>query len=297
MGSIAVVIGIACSDVEFVEIERETTSRDDRFAIGGTLCTRTPDTRVTPLRVIFVVDSSDSMAVSDPPDPFTLESGRQRAVRETWEELLDGDPEAVRISIVRFSSEAQGSTAIDEDGDNIVDTYFTADRAVLAAATDRLGITNRTTNYATALAEAFLEIRTELQQADEESLPLSRYVVVFLSDGLPDGDRNDAAEEAIDGVNELLDLTNIFRVGTFEFHTAYLSSGLGPELDREAQELLQEMAEVGGGTFRNFPSGESINFLFVNLTSIRSVFTISGMSAFNLNSVTDIDQIQAIPVP
>ena len=286
-----------CTKVDLFPIERDPPSRDDRLTVGGGLCTRPPSSRVAPLRVLFVVDASESMEVTDPPSPVTGEAGRQRAVRETWETLLDNDPEGVRIGIVRFSSEAQASTPIDLDMDGLADTYYTADRTVLAAATDRLGLTNRATNYDTALAEAYLEMRTELVAADEASLPLSRYVVIFLSDGLPDGDVDDPEQAPLDGVKNLVDLARIFRVGKFEFHTAYLSSGQGPDLDREAQELLQLMADRGNGTFRSFPSGESINFLFAGLTTIRSVFTVNGLSVMNLNAVVDIAQLEAFPPP
>ncbi|MEM9861176.1 MAG: VWA domain-containing protein [Myxococcota bacterium] len=290
-------LGLSCTEADLQIIQRDPPTRDDRVALGGEICTRPPASRVAPLRVLFVVDASDSMEVTDPPDPVTLETGRQRAVRETWEQLIDADPEGVRAGVIRFSSEAQGTTPVDEDGDGLADTFFTADRTLLAAATDRLAITNRSTNYANALAEAYLNLRTEYLRAEAGSLPLSRYVVIFLSDGLPDGDRGDAVQEAIAGVQELVDLARVFRVGRFEFNTAYLSAGRGPELDREAQELLQSMAELGGGTFRSFPSGESINFLFAELTSIRRAFSIDGVSVINLNTVIDIEQVEALPLP
>ncbi len=290
---------IGCTDSGLQRQERPVPSRDDRLSVGGVICTRPPRSRITPLRVLFVVDASDSMDITDPQDPVTLETGRQRAVRETWTGLLEGEPEGVRIGVVRFSSEAQSLTGEDlsEPPDSLSDTFFTANRDILATATDILGVTNRATNYATALAEAFLVLRTEMASAEEDSLPLSRYVVVFLSDGLPDGDRGNTREDAIDGVQELVDLARIFRVGSFEVNTAYLSAGRGPDLDREAQELLQEMAQVGGGSFRSFPSGESINFLFIDFTQIRSVFRIDGLAALNLNAVTEIAQLAALPPP
>ncbi|MEM1414339.1 MAG: VWA domain-containing protein [Myxococcota bacterium] len=295
--ALAALLVAGCTDAGLQLQEQPPPSRDDRLSVGGVICTRPPRSRITPLRVLFVVDASDSMDITDPPDPVTLETGRQRAVRETWTGLLEGEPEGVKVGVIRFSSEAQSLTGEDlsEPPDSLDDTFFTANRDILATATDILGVTNRATNYATALAEAFLVLRTEMQAAEEDSLPLSRYVVVFLSDGLPDGDRGNTREDAIDGVQELVDLARIFRVGQFEVNTAYLSAGRGPDLDREAQELLQEMAQVGGGSFRSFPSGESINFLFVDFTQIRSVFQIDALAALNLNAVTEVAQLAALP--
>jgi len=293
---LALVLGApSCTDAGLLPIPEPRPIRDDKLALAGTFCTTNPDSRVFPLRVLFVVDSSESMAVTDPPDPLSGETGRERAVRETWERLLDGGPEGVRVGILRFSAEAASTTPVDSDGDSIPDLYYTSDRTLLGAGTLRLRTTDRTTNYLNALSEAYYEMRTELLGATLESLPLSRYVVVFVSDGLPDVDsmteRENSEENILDAVRQLVDLAHNFRVGRFELHTAYLSAGEGPARDRPAQDLLKKMSEVGGGTFRSFPSGESLNFLFVNLTIIRRVFTLQGLSVVNLNAITDEDQI------
>jgi len=286
---------VACTDAGIEPIPEPRPFRDDKLALGGTFCTTNPDSRVFPLRVLFIVDGSESMRVTDPPDILTGETGRERAVRETWERLLDGGPEGVRIGILRFSAESQSTTPVDTDGDSIADRYFTADRTQLAAGTLQLRNTDRTTNYLIALSEAYFEMRTELLQATLESLPLSRYVVVFVSDGLPDVDsmteRENSEENILDSVSQLVELARVFRVGTFELHTAYLSAGEGPARDRPAQDLLKKMAEVGGGTYRSFPSGESLNFLFVDLSIIRRVFTLQGLSVVNMNAIADLDQV------
>lgn len=284
----------ACSDAGLEPLPEPTPFRDDKLAITGDFCTVPPESRVFPLRVLFVVDASDSMNVTDPPDPVTLETGRERAVRETWERLLRDQPEGVRIGILRFSAEAQGRTGMDTDGDALPDTYFTADQDLLRAGTKALGVTDRTTNYLAALNEASFEMRAELLTAEQDSLPLSKYVVVFVSDGIPDAEtgeeRANARENIIETVVELRELAEQFRVGSFELHTAYLSSGNGPAQDQPAQDLLMQMAEAGGGSFRSFPSGESLNFLFVDFTVIRRIFTLKGLSVVNTNAVVDDDQ-------
>ncbi|MEL6180408.1 MAG: hypothetical protein AAFS10_15725, partial [Myxococcota bacterium] len=79
--------GLGCSEANLEPIPPEPTFRDDKITIEGALCTRAPETLSFPLRVLFVVDSSVSMERTDPPDPVTGETGRERAVRETWERL------------------------------------------------------------------------------------------------------------------------------------------------------------------------------------------------------------------
>lgn len=290
-----------CTNTSLEQLPEPPAVRDDKARVEGTLCTSAPGSRVFPLRVLFVVDASESMRVTDPPDPVTGETGRQRAVRQSYETLLDGGPEGIRVGLLRFSAQAASLTPLDRDGDGVPDSYFTADRVSLDAATALLAETDRTTNYVNALAEALFQLRSELQGAELESLPLSKYVVVFLSDGLPDPDSGDveaASEENIlEGVGAIVELMDRFHVGTFQFHTAFLSGGTGPAQDVEAQRLLQRMADLGGGTYRSFPSGEALNFLHVDFNSIRRVFTLRGLSLLNEQSIVDPAQVEALTSP
>lgn len=295
---VALVALVHCTNAGLEELPEPPVVRDDKARVEGTLCTSSPGSRVFPLRVLFVVDASESMRVTDPPDPVTGETGRQRAVRQSYETLLDGGPEGIRVGLLRFSAQAASLTPNDRDGDGVPDSYFTADRTSLDAANALLAETDRTTNYVNALAEALFQLRTELQGAELESLPLSKYVVVFLSDGLPDPDSGDveasSEENILEGVAALVELMDRFHVGTFQFHTAFLSGGAGPAQDLEAQRLLQRMAELGGGTYRSFPSGEVLNFLHVDFNSIRRVFTLRGLSLLNEQTILDPAQVEAL---
>lgn len=289
-----VLMAFACTETDLEKLPEEPERRDDKLAVSGELCTRKPETLTFPLRVMFIVDSSVSMQVTDPADPISGETGRERAVRETWERLLEQGAQGVQFSIIRFSSQAQPQTGVDTNGDGLADTYFTADRTRLEAGTAALADTNRTTNYVNALGEAYFEIRNELVNADQESLALSKYQVIFLSDGLPDVDsseqRGNSSEQILDSVASIRELVADFGVREFSFNTAYLASGQ-QSFDQAAQELLQRMAEVGGGKFRSFPSGEALNFLFVDFTVLRRIFTLKALAAVNLNAVQDEAQL------
>lgn len=273
--------------------------RDDKLEIDGSLCTQEPESLVFPLRVLFIVDASQSMEVTDPADPVTLETRRERAVRETWQDLLNQGVAGVRIGVIRFSAQAQSRTPV-LDANGIPTTYFTTDQTQLLAAGQAISITDRTTNYLNALAEAYFELRTEYLRSDLESLPLSKYVVIFLSDGLPDVDdqeaRQNTTENILESVLQLRSLADLFKVGDFSFHTGYLSAGQGPAVDLPAQELLQQMAAVGGGSYRSFPSGEELNFLHIDLSIIRRVFTLRTLAVLNLNSLMDLSQAPSRPI-
>ncbi len=276
-------------------------TRDDKLEVQGRLCTRTPESLVFPLRVLFVVDCSESMKVTDPPDPVTGVTGRERAVRQVWQSLLAQGNQGVRVGIIRFSAQAQSRTPVDLSGNGVADTYFTADPNQLDAATTALGQTDRTTNYINALSESFFELRTEMLRADLASLPLSKYVVIFISDGLPDTDttqgNDNTTTNILSAVKQLKDLAKLFHVGNFSFHTAFLSAGQNTAANQPAEDLLQQMAKVGGGTYRSFPSGESLNFLHVDLSVLRRIFTLKTLAVLNTNSVMDTSQIPTRPIP
>ena len=271
---------------------------DDKLEISGSLCTLPPQSLTYPVRVLFVVDASDSMEVNDPIDPLTGEAGRQRAVREVWETLLAEETDDVRFGILRFSGYTQSKTGTDDDGDGFPDTWFTAEPEKLEVATAALALTDGTTDYLNALSEAHFQVRNEMERAELESLPLSKFVVIFLSDGLPDLEGVQAGgggqtDQILGAVQSFRDLADLFQVQDLTFHTAYLSSGQGPAVDQPAQELLQGMAEVGGGTYRSFPNGEEINFLSVDFGVVHRVFSLQTLAAINLNSVVAANQTDA----
>lgn len=287
-----------CTEAKLEPIPPIPQYRDDKLRLSGDFCTSKPETLIFPLRVLFVIDSSVSMEVTDPPDPVTGTTGREDAVREVWTDLIEQGPEGVKVGVIRFSAQAQSRTAQDLDGDSLPDTYYTSDTTLLDAATTSLGVTDRTTNFVNALGEAYFEMRTELLAAEQESLPLSKYVVVFLSDGIPDVESNQNRQgrdqQIVEGVEAMRKLAEDFRVGEFSFHTAYLSSGQ-EAFDLEAQSVLEAMARAGNGTFRSFPNGEELNFLFIDLTILKRIFTLKTLSVLNLNTVLDKNQILGPP--
>jgi len=300
LGLVAAVVTLAaaCSDTDLQRVEPTPGFLDDKVSVSGGLCTRSPESLVFPLRVLFVVDTSESMRVTDPPDPVTGLTRREEVVREVWQGLLAQGLEEVRIGILRFSAEAQSRTPVDLDGDTVTDTWFSADPIQLDVATAALAATDRTTNYAAALAEAQFEIRNELARAELESLPLSKYVVVFLSDGIPDVDPTDdqgnGFDQILTAVEQLRELTEAFRVGSFSLHTVYLSTGQGPALDQPAQDLLQAMAKTGEGTYRSVPNGEDINVIDIDFSVIRRVFTLKSLVAMNLDVAMDATQVEHV---
>ncbi len=267
---------------------------DNKLALDGTVCTEDPEELVFPTRVLFLVDCSESMEVNDQPDPTTGETGREKAVRETVEMLLEGGGD-VKVSVVRFSSEAQPLTAeLNDLGER--ESYFSDDLDTINLRIQQIGDTDRTTNYIRALSEAYAEIRDELMQADQESLALSSYHVIMITDGIPDveGDetRENSSENVLESVEAIMNLGALFHISNISVNTALIATN-NPEVDKAADNLLTSMAEQGNGTFRSFASGGELNFLYVDLTALKRIFTLKSLIVENVNATVVKDSVFA----
>ncbi len=283
---------VTCTDASLEKLpDPPLPIPDNKLTVMGNVCTQPTESLEFPFRVIFLVDCSESMEVNDPPDP-SGETGRERAVRETVENLF-ADEADIKVSIVRFSSESQPLTAVMND-DGQFESYFTDDLDFVLTKIPVLGETDRTTNYIAALAEAYAEIRHELMHSDQEALALSTYQVIMITDGIPDVEGDEAAENSSENIMEsveaIMELGRIFHIGTIAVNTALISSG-NPQVDNAASDLLQDMAQEGDGTFRAFDSGGDLNFLFVNLTALERVFTLKTLVVQNINAVVRGDKV------
>ncbi len=267
---------------------------DNKVSVSGKVCMQRPEDLIFPVRVVFLVDCSESMEIIDPPDPETGETGRERAVREAAENLLTGEGD-VKMSVVRFSSQSQPITAEMKD-DGTVQSYFTDDLERVLANLSRLAETDRTTNYLRALSEAYAEIRDELTSAEQESLALSSYHVIMVTDGIPDIEgsetRENSSDNIIDSVKSIMDLGQRYHVGKITVNTAFISSG-NAAVDLEAGNLLQLMAEEGAGTYRSFISGGELNFVYINLTALKRVFTLQSLVVENINAIVTESELLA----
>ena len=283
----AALSAITCTEVSLEGLPPAPPPKvDNKISVSGEVCTQSPEDLIFPVRVLYLVDCSESMEVIDPPDPETGETGRERAVRESVESLLTGEGD-VKISIVRFSSQSQPITAVmNEEG--VPESYFTDDLDFVNLRLPMLAETDRTTNYLRALSEAYTEIRHEItNNAELESLALSSYHVIMVTDGIPDVEgtetRENSDDNIMEGVEAIMELGRNFHVGKMTVNTAFISSG-SAAVDLEAETLLQAMADEGEGTYRSFISGGELNFIFVDLSTLKRVFTLGTLTALNINA-------------
>ncbi len=270
----------ACSDATLTRLpEPEQPPVDDSLRLTGELCTESPDELDFPSRVIFLVDASESMRVSDPADPTTGVTQRERAIEEASERLLSS-PDA-RVSLVRFSAQTQPLTRLTEEDGSLI-SYFTADLPVIVSQLPLLAATDRTTNFLGALSEAYSQIRDEVSRTAEEAWPRARFDVVLVSDGLPDAESGEHAN-IFEAVEDLTDLTQLYRLEAVTLSTAHLETG-NLAVDRAAGDLLREMAEVGGGSFHSFAHGSRLDFIDVAPERLVRTYTLSDLVVWNLNA-------------
>lgn len=281
---------------------------DNKLSIQSSFCSEDPSELRFPVKILFVVDTSQSMARTD------VTGQRLLAVEDVVDAFIQ-DP-GVEVGIISFNGSTNVLTknAAGQDG-------FTRDRVDLDTAIVQLGMAGSTTDYEGALSNVFRVLSADMQGSNEEDLARSKYVVIFVSDGLPNpvAPPTNTRSSILDLVGDIMNLTRIYRPKEIRLHTALvlgnttatgfrctdstLEGGNGGcaaqptatactmtggcvwiGVEQEAESLLSSMAMAGNGTYRSFPNGEQINFLRIDFTSIRRVFTLKNLLVTNTNA-------------
>ncbi|MEK7705878.1 MAG: VWA domain-containing protein [Myxococcota bacterium] len=167
----------ACSDVrlEYPEVPVDSAAVDDQLTVTGSFCTSPAESVTYPVKVMFIVDGSGSQQFSD--------QNRQRviAVEQTINALVGEASVAFKIIVFNASVSATPATG--------TDPVFTSDLDALTPALDRLAEADTVTDYQGALAVAYSELRRDIANtydSDPSALGRTKYVLIFISDGLPD---------------------------------------------------------------------------------------------------------------
>ncbi len=189
---------VACTDTLVEPVTQDPTQLDDRLTLTGRVCTAPANPSGFPVKVVFVIDESGSMCVSDPPGsqentgfceqvavvvpPGVTEPARVRALRRLVNQF--SQQPNVQMSIVPFETNVKNVWPPAATGnrfarpDTTLDTYISGLQSQLGKGTDYQGAVS----YAYSLIASDI---TALSQSNPEVLPRTRYVVVFLTDGTP----------------------------------------------------------------------------------------------------------------
>lgn len=293
----------ACTRAQLEPVPPPDVERaDNKLQVSGSFCTTDPDDLDFPVKIYFLIDTSQSMNATDP------NLTRLDAVLDVIE--LTKDQPGVEIAIQVFGA---GNRVLTErcasyDPDTDCQPGFAPPLEALQRVGD-IAFAGGTTDFVLALQTAVSTLASDLVLQEPDDLQNSRYVMFFLSDGIPDNDSRfdpeDTCEDAaywemtgeppnmsVDVVEDVdiliqqfLDLAEQYDVRELSFNAAFAAA---PETVTEVKAcgstFMRGMAKKGLGVFRDFSSGEVINFLFVDFTSFKRVFAMKNFTATNINA-------------
>ncbi len=170
----------SCSDIrlEYPDEEEFYDAVDDELSLSGRFCTSEAGNVEYPVKVMFIVDGSGSQQFSD--------QNRQRvvAVEETINALIGLGTTYFKVVVFNASITATPTIAL-----NCSSPVFTNDPGVLSVALNNLAEADSLTDYQGALSVAYDQLQTDIGCVFQDSpaeLARTKYVVIFVSDGMPD---------------------------------------------------------------------------------------------------------------
>lgn len=296
---------MACTDAYLYDGRRDRTVPVDRaVSLEGRVCTVGSNEVVRPIKIIVAMDASQSMGVTDP------DGSRATAVME----LLDSLPQDPEVSIAVMLFAGSTTAFLTQSGtppalqDGFVQVQSLDGRARLSLYERILIFTapgnaaNRdATDFVKPLADIYALINRDiaasrLQPGGAQALAQARYSVIFLSDGQPTNNQDDELlrGDAVRRIRQLRDLVEDVRVNTVHVFnpTQPISSicdlsgdgGCPLLIINQNAERLERMAEIGGGSFRDFRNNEPINFLAFNYGQVRRRFELKELVASNFSA-------------
>jgi hypothetical protein len=317
------VAAAACTDADLyvppAVLERVL---DDRLALSGSFCAEGASDLDAYLKIMLVVDRSNSMIVSDP------QNRRVDAARELVMRFVE-DPASfklragVEIAVVSFF----GNVVVHSRDERGLPGFSTDGPQILFSIT-QLAQTSSNTGYDKALAQAFTILDSDMARLADEAKRLSRYEVLFVSDGMPFPDNcrgeTNAPSSAVAAVGRIKALQALHRV-PIRLHSVYLADPAvfttplnifqfqsttgercdeydpradpfapnAPSLGEVTRRLLDDMASTGGGTFVQFNTGDVINFAGFEFADARRIFALAHFVVSNTSSVPEMDHVLA----
>ena len=199
---------VGCTDTKVEPLANQNDGLDDRVALRGTVCTHPPDPDGFPVKVVFVIDKSGSMCITDPPgsqsdvqsicqtfaasiDPAShpdnfcepdgnAHPGRVCALYQILNQFR-GQPN-VEAALIPFETKISGAYPDTGGFAPINDGNFDDWVDRVNAMQGSLG---QGTDYAGAFAEAYNRINIDILNTPKAKRPRTHYVVAFLTDGTP----------------------------------------------------------------------------------------------------------------
>ena len=169
---------------------------DNLLVIRGEVCSEPPSVTPFPVKLLFVLDQSTSFQCTDP------YNRRFEAVQEVIDEL-QVLPNA-HFGFIGFSNRTDTS----ETGDVGARNVFTRDANGYARFLDPAQGLGPATDYQGALASAVRVLEADMVQAGPAQRARTRYVVIFVSDGIPVPRCNAGCEDDFRNCSDEIDNDN-----------------------------------------------------------------------------------------
>ncbi|MDP1826829.1 MAG: VWA domain-containing protein [Archangium sp.] len=228
---LAALVAVGCSDALIEKRQVQDINVDDKLAIAGRVCSSVPDPSGFPVKVVMIVDQSGSMCISDPPGsqgspgfcemygtvpPGVTQPARVRAVNRLVDQFT-AQPN-VQVALIPFETNVKGVWPV-PTGPN-PQRFGRPDSTLRTRINTLQAELGKGTDYQGALAYAYSLIASDIvatEASTPEVLPRTRYVVVFLTDGVPfpKCSANDNLTQFADDLNPELTWADSYGAGDF----------------------------------------------------------------------------------
>lgn len=240
--------------------------KSDKVSVVGEICTQNPNSITSPVRITLIVDTSGSMATTDP------QGFRALATQEVINEFITPDRPNYEIMIVKYASGAEVLTG-----------GFTRDLGILNAAVGELNEAEGWTNMPQAINTARDEIEQEILSIEQEfgSAANAFFPSILLADGAPIVDNVTKESETLFALQLFMNIKNNFSIGDIVMNAAFLGSAGSP-----GYSFMQQVAQQGNGIFLHFTAASDITFLNqgINLAPLVIPYILVDMFVVNMNA-------------
>ncbi len=262
---------MGCSNVKLVEGEVQTLS----LSPEALFCVRPPKEFGRYLNVLFIIDISGSNSSTDPG-----KTRRTGAIRSFFD-IYKTNP-YMNWGLEVFSGSKAKHLINTSEGQN----FSNSQDFEMALSDFQSEKDGDATPYLSALALGQSAVSKYVEHTTSKKIETGNFHIIFISDGEPTDSSN--TQDIIKAVeNFKLLTTDEVKLSTVYYNTR--------QNNNNAIVLLEEMAKIGKGKFKNASQGEAIDLSELILTGVYSEpYEIKDFFVYNLNSaVCDTGEIGA----
>ncbi len=315
---------LQCTDAGIQPVQNEQiTYYDNRMDVVGEFCTSPSDELAFPVKLLIVIDQSASLQCTDPANNRLTalnDAGRQLDALPNVEFGVIGFASWSRITGFTTSWADAASALAPQGGQGGPATDYQGALSVVLSVLEQDMIDSgpamraRTRYMILFLSDGIPEPRCTFGCNDGDTPPDSLYGVCNTDQDVPDEvyvdmtgvcpDYN-SPEQVKAKVQDIMALGEFYGVGDLTLNTILLFapeaevaavcgdvSIFGYERD-EAMPLLQDMAAIGQGTFRDVNITTEIDFVDFNYESLRAPYQVKEVYAVNVSTMPTENGYQA----